>query len=143
MKLLPEVPTKDLLNYLRVCRGGITCTEFPPNCPKCGDTAEHTYANLYATAPDVKDEPVAYARTFNGEIMVDGLTLFADTADGELRQMNAEFPDDADKRKVIPLYAHPSPRIAALEAEVVKLRGAITNHKADFITDRELYEALK
>jgi hypothetical protein len=137
MKLLPEVPTQEMEI------DGIEASLLGRPSVDDSTYVNSIYQAMYAAAPDVKDEPVAYARTFNGEIMVDGLTLFADTADGELRQMNAEFPDDADKRKVIPLYAHPSPRIAELEAEVVKLRGAITNHKADFITDRELYEALK
>lgn len=133
MKLLPEEPTQEMLDAAKNCpkivfinerlateqiRSGATFT-FLSGRPTA---MEQAYQAMFAAAPEVKDEPVAYARTFNGEIMVDGLSVFADTADRELQQMNAEFPYDADTRQVIPLYAHQSPRIAELEAEVARLR---------------------
>ena len=112
MKLLPEVPTEEMLTSLTE-----DCDESGNATPLTPDIA---YQRLYAAAPEMKDEPVAFARTFDGEMITDSLTMFLDTAERELSRMNAEFPD-VDRREIVPLYRCP-PEVEALKAEIERLK---------------------
>ena len=131
MKLLPKMPTEEMIEegaqrLVRVETGNELWPDSwnPADVAAARNEAERCYLSMYAAAPEMKDEPVAFARTFDGEMITDSLTMFLDTAERELSRMNAEFPD-VDRREIVPLYAHPSPRIAELEAEVARLKDEV------------------
>ena len=99
MKLLPEVPTEEM----------IIAYEGSLHRP----LSILGYKALWRTAPEVKDEPVAWEIRCNGKRIHHGHNAIAD------------YRDLDPSATSTPLYAHPSPRIAELEAEVAKLRDAL------------------
>jgi len=77
---------------------------------------------LEAAAPDVKDEPVAYALFWSAGDLC-RLTANKREASIWLNRVHDNFDGDAVPTAFVSeLYACPSPRIAELEAEVVKLQ---------------------
>ena len=122
MKYLPELPTKELLDAIAYGQ-------------PIASSHEDIYTRIRAAAPEMKDEPVAFARTFDGEMITDSLTMFLDTAERELSRMNAEFPD-VDRREIVPLYRCP-PEVEALKAEIERLHNLIETHNKECVSQCE------
>ena len=115
MKLLPEVPTQEMIEegaqrLVRVETGDEVWPDAwsPADVAAARNEAERCYLSMYAAAPDVKDEHCGWCHFVEYEEYITAL----------------EFCD-SDAIGAFKVYRHPSRRIAALEAEVVKLREAL------------------
>ena len=102
MKLLPEEPTQEMDDAYEDAGNNMF--------------SHAGYKALYAAAPEVNDAPVAWIHpAVIAALQFEHHTIFQSAAIS-----NREHP-----HYQLALYTHPSPRIAELEQEVSKLRGAI------------------
>ena len=98
MKLLPEEPTQEML-----IAGWDHYFKYSHNA------ALGLYKAMYAAAPEVKDEPVGWCK--DGAI-----------EEGRAKKQSIVVWTDKYSDTPVELFLHPSPRIAELELEVVRLK---------------------
>lgn len=103
MKLLPEVPTKELLDAIAYGQ-------------PISASHDDIYRAMYAAAPWVKSEPVGYMGADTHYALSKGDTVCQTVTPSRV------CADD------VAIYTHPDPRVAELEKEVERLRGLIETH---------------
>lgn len=107
-------------------------TSFAASCLGIDHREDNNKPTSYDAAPEVKDEPVAWAVTWNGEFTDN---LFDCEMNAKTCKLTLDSEHTGDKRDIVPLFTHPSPRIAELEAEVKALQSQLAKARSDALEE--------